>query len=384
MEQPRTDHELFPVRREPANIWERTGLTPEQERHLNGALLALVFIIVGGWIFSAALSIQRGTSPDVARRIAASATPLSARSSPDFTYLMDAALRQFVDYTDWRGASGEVNVVIQYPGDTLALPGEIPDELEIAYQNVEGGVDSVVVPQAAESAPPPEPGIWNVLLRARGAIRGAAAQVPELSVITTVPASEIRQGRIGQYRIGNWPAGQTGVYAAPRGFVRVTPENMNTQVSRHFQLRDFLTKGQEGVWPKYVVISSRLLDKLELTLQELESAGHPVENVFVISGFRTPWYNTAGGNPAGRGALSRHMYGDAADIAIDNDGNSCMDDLNGDGRVDVADARVIVQAAERVEKRYPHLIGGIGIYRPNPGAHCGMVHIDTRGHRARW
>jgi hypothetical protein len=382
MNQPRTDHELFPTRRQPANVWERTGVTPEQERRLNAALLSLVIVIVGGWIYSAALAMHRGYSPDVARRLAASSTPLSTRAAPDFTFMMDAALRQFVDFTDWRGVSGEVRVVLQDPGDTLVLPTEIPEELEIVYQRVEGGVDTVAVPEAA--TPPTEPGIWNMLLRARGTIRAATAQVPNLNVITTVPATELRRGYIGEYRIGNWPAGQSGAYAAPRGFVRVTPENMNTYVSRHFQLKDFLTKGQEGVWPKYVVISPRLLDKLELTIQELERMGHPVENVFVISGFRTPWYNVAGGNPAGRGALSRHMYGDAADIAIDNTRNGCMDDLNGDGRVDVQDARIIVEAAERVERRYPHLVGGIGIYRPRPGAHCGMVHIDTRGHRARW
>jgi uncharacterized protein YcbK (DUF882 family) len=159
---------------------------------------------------------------------------------------------------------------------------------------------------------------------------------------------------------------------------------MATHVSTHFQLQDFLTKGQEGVWPKYVALSTRLLDKLELTLQELERNGHPVEDVFVISGFRTPWYNASGGNTQGRGALSRHMYGDAADIAIDNNGDRCMDDLNGDGRADVRDARIIADAAEAVERTHPHLIGGIGIYRPEPGSHCGMVHIDTRGNRARW
>ncbi len=379
----RPDHELFPVRREPKNIWERTGLTPGQERGLNSVLLALLFIITGGWIFSAAHAIRYGEAPDVARRIAAGGNPLSARSAPDMTFLMDAALRRFVDYTDWRGESGEVRVVLQYPGDEVPLPADVPEEMEIVYQRIEGGVDTVAVPGAG-GQPPPEPGIWNMVLRARGAIRGATAQIPNLNVITTVPAGELRDGRIGQYRIGTWPTGQTGAYAAPAGFVQVTPENMNTYVSRHFQLKDFLTKGQEGVWPKYVVISPRLLDKLELTIQELERMGHPVENVFVISGFRTPWYNVAGGDPRGRGALSRHMYGDAADIAIDNDRTGCMDDLNGDGRVDVRDARIVVEAAERVERRFPHLIGGIGIYPPVRGSHCGMVHIDTRGHRARW
>jgi hypothetical protein len=379
----RTDHELFPVRREPRNVWERTGLTGRQERGLNAVLLALIFLITGGWIYSAALAVREGTSPDIARRIAGSPNPLSSRAASDVSFLMDAALRRFVDYTDWRGESGEVQAVFQYPGQEVPLPEDIPEDMEIVYQRVEGGTDTVVVP-GADGGPPAEPGVWNMVLRARGAVQGAMREIPNLNVITTVPAAELQDGRIGAYRVGRWPTGQTGAYAAPSGFVRVTQENMNTHVSRHFQLKDFLTKGQEGVWPKYVVLSPRLLDKLELTIQELERMGHPVENVFVISGFRTPWYNVAGGNPDGRGALSRHMYGDAADIAIDNDGNSCMDDLNGDGRADVQDARIIVEAAERVERRYPHLIGGIGVYPPVRGSHCGMVHLDTRGHRARW
>src|SRR5690606_6990444 len=201
---------------------------------------------------------------------------------------------------------------------------------------------------------------------------GAVRAIPGLSVVTLVPSTELRRGRIGSYRIGEWPAGE-GAYAPPVGFVRVTPENMETYVSTHFQLKDFLTKGQEGVWPKYVALSPSLLDKLELTLQELERRGHPVENVFVVSGFRTPWYNASGGNTQGRGALSRHMYGDAADIAIDNDRDGCMDDLTGDGRATVADARVIVEAAEQVERDHPHLVGGIGVYAPVRGSHCGMV-----------
>jgi hypothetical protein len=223
------------------------------------------------------------------------------------------------------------------------------------------------------------PGIWNILVGIRGAVR----EVPGLNLITLVPASDLRGGRIGEYRIGQWPRGE-GTYAPPRGFIEVTPENLGMRVSEHFELGDFITKGQADTWPKYVALSARLLDKLELTLQQLERAGHPVENVFVVSGFRTPWYNETGGNTQGRGAMSRHMYGDAADIAIDNSRDGCMDDLNGDGRADVHDARIIAGAAERVEREHPDLVGGIGIYWPVPGSHCGMVHIDTRGHRARW
>ena len=60
-----------------------------------------------------------------------------------------------------------------------------------------------------------------------------------------------------------------------------------------------------------------------------------------MSGFRTPQYNVAGGNTGGRAGLSRHMYGDAADVFIDNDGDGVMDDLNRDGRSSIEDARVI-------------------------------------------
>jgi uncharacterized protein YcbK (DUF882 family) len=376
----RPDEDLFPIWHEPRSFWERTGLTERQERRLDLAMVGLLALFTVGWIYSAVTALQRGDVPVVARQIGGSGTPLSPDARPDATFAMNALMERFIDWDGVRGASGEVRIVLHQPGDTLVLPDALPEEAAIAY--AEPGRDTPAAEAeitAAGGQPPGRPGVWNMFLQMRNAIR----EVPSLSVVTLVPATELRSGRIGQYRIGQWPRGE-GAYAPPRGFVEVTPENMNTYVSKHFRLRDFLTKGQEGVWPKYVVISPRLLDKLELTLQELELMGHPVENVFVISGFRTPWYNQTGGNVQGRGAMSRHMYGDAADIAIDNTRNGCMDDLNGDGRVDVRDAQIVVEAAERVERKYPHLIGGIGIYRPQPGSHCGMVHIDTRGHRARW
>ncbi len=209
-----------------------------------------------------------------------------------------------------------------------------------------------------------------------------------MSVVTLVPLSEKRGGRIGVYRIGDWPWESGGTprspaYAPPLGLVRVDRDDVGLAVSEHFTLGDFLTKGQADVWPKYVALSTRLLDKLELVIDELERRGHPVENAGVISGFRTPYYNEYGGSTAGRGALSRHMYGDAMDFFVDNDEDGRMDDLNGDGRITAADGRVIVDAAEQVERRYPHLVGGIGLYPPT-SAHAGFVHVDTRGYRARW
>ena len=375
-----SNDELFPVWREPRSFWERTGLTAEQRRRLDGALVGLVVVLLAGWIFSVVEALGRGDAPSIARRIGGEPSLLSADAPPPATFLLEGAINAFVDWDEYRGLSGDINVILQEQGEAAALPDTaLPADVEVAYAPVgEPGADRAAAPSGPAGGPPTAPGVWNVLLRVRNAVRA----VPNLNIVTLVPSTELRGGRIDDYRIGSWPS-KTGAYAPPRGFVRVTPENMDTYVSTHFQLKDFLTKGQEGVWPKYVVMSPRLLDKLELTLDELESAGHPVENVFVVSGFRTPWYNAGGGNTQGRGALSRHMYGDAADIAIDNDGNGRMDDLNGDGSVNVSDARLIAAAAERVEKKHPQLVGGIGIYRPT-GGHSGMVHIDTRGYRARW
>jgi len=127
----------------------------------------------------------------------------------------------------------------------------------------------------------------------------------------------------------------------------------------------------------------RSRSRVTRVIAELEATGHPVRHVAVMSGFRTPQYNAAGGNTSGRAELSRHMYGDASDVFVDNDGDGRMDDLNHDGRVDMQDAEVSLQAGERVEQKYPSLIGGVGAYSASAG-HGPFTHIDVRGYRARW
>lgn len=205
--------------------------------------------------------------------------------------------------------------------------------------------------------------------------------------IVMTPFSSKVAGRIGTYRMGTWPFEHREptdeAYANPRGFIEVTQETARVKVSEHFSLGQFLTKNQSDVWPKYLVLQPRLLDKLELTIAELRREGHAVEGLHVMSGFRTPDYNEPGVGAGGRSAISRHQYGDAADVYPDDLGRGRMDDLNRDGRVDLADARILAHAAEVVEEQHPELVGGIGIY-PATSAHGPFVHIDARGKRARW
>ena len=186
------------------------------------------------------------------------------------------------------------------------------------------------------------------------------------------------------YKLGYWPAEKGRIrseaYRNPDGFVEVTRDNEDTRVSEHFRLRDFVSHGQANVWPKYVVIREPLLDKLELVIQELNSRGINAEGMRIRSGFRTPAHNSA---VRGEGSArdSRHQFGDAVDVFIDQEGTGRMSDLNGDGRANFADVKLILEAVERVEVRYPELVGGTGLYAGRSGS---FAHIDVRGTRARW
>ena len=186
------------------------------------------------------------------------------------------------------------------------------------------------------------------------------------------------------YRLGYWPQEKgrlrSEAYRNPDGFIEVTPENEDTRVSEHFRLRDFVSHGQDNVWPKYVVLREPLLDKLELVIEDLNDHGVNAEGMRIRSGFRTPAHNQA---VRGEGSArdSRHQFGDAADVFIDQAGNGRMSDLNGDGKVNFADVKMILDAVERVEARYPELVGGTGLYTGRNGQ---FAHIDVRGVRARW
>lgn len=214
-----------------------------------------------------------------------------------------------------------------------------------------------------------------------------AGSLGSFSMITMRSFGDKIAGSVGSYRIGFWPNERgrlrSEAYDNPTGFIEVTRENQDTRISEHFRLRDFLTHDQQQVWPKYLVLREDLVDKLELVIQELHDRGIPARNVQVLSGFRTPQYNLALGDRSGRARDSRHQYGDAADIFIDSNGDGRMDDLNRDGRVNSRDVRVVLAAVERVESRFPDLIGGVGVYH-STGSHGPFAHIDVRGSRVRW
>lgn len=205
------------------------------------------------------------------------------------------------------------------------------------------------------------------------------------ALIVLRPFGSKRGEVLNGYRLGRWPAERWIMarnYFNPDGFVEVTQDNVGVRLSNHFTLGDFLTHDQRDVWPKYVVLEEKLIDKLELILADLAAHGTPTGHVVVLSGFRAPYYNDRGVGE-GMARASRHQYGDAADLIIDDDGNGRMDDLNRDGVVDLRDTAPITAAIARVEKAHPELIGGLGTYQAM-GPSGPFAHVDVRGTSARW
>ncbi|HEX5970330.1 MAG TPA: hypothetical protein VFY85_00275 [Gemmatimonadaceae bacterium] len=357
--------------------WHRAGLTPRVERRLDVASGAVVVLLVVGWVWSITMAVT-GRLPNmgVGSASAAMAASLTSADATSAAYLTDATLNALVG--NLRGASGKLRVEVVAPGEKVA-------------DTVVGGASlRVESPGTAGSDVAPRSGIFRVV----AAIGSALKPVGDFSVIGLVPSSTKRNGKVGLYYVGNWPGEKGGRvnapgkappdrYQPPSGFIEVTKANADTRVSEHFRLRDFLTHDQPNVWPKYLVLQMRNVDKLELVLSDLAQRGIDVSGVTVMSGFRSPQYNEGGGNTGGRASLSRHMYGDAADIFIDSNHDGVMDDLNHDGRISIADSRVIQQAVDRVEAAHPELVGGAGVY-PAESGHGPFIHIDSRGYRARW
>ncbi|MEA2237551.1 MAG: hypothetical protein QOC81_2275 [Thermoanaerobaculia bacterium] len=377
---------LFPRVQERHRVFG--GLLNDRQEHIfTWITVVIVMLYITGWIGAihdvieqrreiARLAKEAGVKlppPPPALPAQQIATQIFQPQAPATAYIDDAMLG-FLN--PLRGRSGKVFFTTVTPGGSIA-------------KGAPGGVKSVLTGGASEKVAsdftaPEQPGVYKIAVQLNQAMR----QLDDFSVITLVPFAQKQSGHIGTYYLGSWPfekggTPKTPAYANPAGFIEVTQANVDTPISEHFRLRDFLTKDQPNVWPKYLLLNPKLLDKLELTIQELEASGHPVKHFRIMSGFRTPEYNHGGGNTQGRANLSRHMYGDASDTFVDNDGNGSMDDLNHDGRVDVRDAEVVQHAVESVESKNPSLVGGVGVYSACCG-HGPFTHIDVRGYRARW
>jgi uncharacterized protein YcbK (DUF882 family) len=275
------------------------------------------------------------------------------------------------------GNSGDVKMLFARAGETVAFPLTIDgDSLGYTYRWMrvtdtttkdiprEIAGDTLLVPL--------EPGFYELVVK-RAGIQKRITE-PRLAVI--VPFELKLGSSLNGYRIGRYPAEWTRDESAerPSGFAQVQASEMDYKLTEHLRVRDFITHDRQTIWPRYAAIDPRLLDKIELVMRELarRRGDDRTDLKFEVhSGFRTPDHNSG---VEGAARDSRHLYGDAADVAIDADG---------DGRLTIFDAYRVEMAVDWVERLHPELAGGLGVYSsrrfPTP-----YVHIDARGERKRW
>jgi hypothetical protein len=236
---------------------------------------------------------------------------------------------------------------------------------------LEATADGVaLVPRAPDRwrwSAPAEPGTHALVVR-----DGVSGTRACLRVFVLRPYAG--ETNVDGYEIGAYPPG-----ASPPGLVRVDEGMLDLPLSPHFRLRPFLPK-QEGGFPKYLVLSTRLLLALEAITAALPSPAHG--QLAVMSGYRTPYYHAAIGNTT---TTSRHLFGEAADVYVDRDGDGRMDDLDADGQVADADARLLYGWIDALSAQpsFAPFTGGLSLYPTAP--HRGpFVHVDVRGQPVRW
>jgi len=262
----------------------------------------------------------------------------------------------------------------------IAVDGSVATD-DTARYTLDGGSGTAVPNGTAQWTwtAPVTPGVAPVEVR-----DSMTGQTMTLNVFVMVPYSAMRRGTLNGYHIGAYPAPRRGYeseYQRPLGFVEVTPSVEDVAVSPHFTLGQFMCK-QDGD-PRYVVLRQPLLEKLERLLTAVNEHGIEAKSFSIMSAYRTPHYNAAIGNKT---IFSRHEYGDAADVFVDEDHDGIMDDLNHDGRHTIADAKVlgaIVNQKEADAPEFAGLIGGLGTYAPTTG-HGPFMHVDVRGFQVEW
>ncbi len=296
-----------------------------------------------------------------------------ASTAPFASFLKARAMPTVTPSMDAYGTSGEVKVRFVLPGEMLEYPLQIQgDPTGLAYTWMRLGDSVAVAPTrplaGAMLAGPDKPGFYRVVL-----VRGSDRQpIDGLAVAVLAPFTEKVGGILNGYRIGTYLNEKVGGNRPPpEGFMEIMPRDLGLHITKHLRVSDFVSHDNQKSWPRYAAVSPSLLDKIELVVGEIQRwHGGEVELALdVKSGFRSPDHNRRIRRAA---RDSRHQYGDAADVAMD---------VNGDGKFNGSDTRMLGLAVEIVELKHPHLAGGLGMYLR---ARTPYVHIDTRGKKARW
>jgi hypothetical protein len=186
-------------------------------------------------------------------------------------------------------------------------------------------------------------------------------------------------------------------YAVPTWYYKITRDLQPLKISPNIALGMFtidypwMTLGM----PQYIALDLNLVQKLEDVIALMRTDGHAVTTLKPIYGFRPPAFNlgkiASETDTTLKVPFSQHQYGRAVDVIIDENGDNKMDDLNGDGVIDIHDAAVVMHYVNILDRRYRdegrmEMVGGAGLYthhdfleREHAVGQTPYIHIDTRG-----
>ncbi len=234
-----------------------------------------------------------------------------------------------------------------------------------------------------------------------------------VALVVPAPASELKDGVIDGYRMGEyidprnraqlaewgvtsgWPILYPERYTPPEFFYKVDETNRDLPISRSFRLGDYAL---DYPWfslgmPQYISLDYNLIRKLEDLIDLMNADGFAIERFTVVYPFRSPYYNLTSIEEDGQETLkapfSMHQYGKALDIVLDQDGDFVIDDLNQDGQINIHDPEVIMHYVNLLDRKYrekndPRL-GGAGLYTHtdfHERKQTPYIHFDVRGFTA--
>ncbi len=175
-------------------------------------------------------------------------------------------------------------------------------------------------------------------------------------------------------------------YRPPRALIPVTPETEALRVSPRFRLGDFSPRSERGK-PHYIALDPRLLQFLEAFAAQVEKEGLRADALRILRGYVSPYTRQRlARDGANLKEFSRHQYGDAVALILDADGDQRLDDLTGDGKVDLADADRLSALADATLRELG-MGGGVGVeaHFREPGApDTPILSVDTRGWNTSW
>lgn len=276
------------------------------------------------------------------------------------------------------------------------------------WKDASSGVQTIKVEGSLTYLPPKKTGLFEA---AKPKI-----EIPfqaHMKCLFPVDVGNKMSGYINQFPIGTYPdptdpkdlnkatipsriKNNIEAYTPPSLYYKVTPETFFLNVFDNYRLGDFDLDPhfKDMTYPRYIAVHPKVLKKMDLLKRLMNSEGVKVTKFNIIYLYRSPNYNLTArdkdGNKSLKSAFSSHMYGRAVDFIVDENHDWVIDDLNEDGKIDIADARKLRSYVDMLDnhllKEDRSMVGGAFTYYHHDFWERGdyvqtpYVHMDVRAH----